>query len=198
MRGDVSIPSTLKHRSPHHARSSLSRATAVLGCFTTASLLAGCAGFPDTAPQTTVILENRYAPSTSLVVYDAHWLNISFQGQAVAPGASSIPQPVLAGAASAENTAYVALAPGWDPTSAVAPTRFVFLQSRGGLGVALGDTLHIGVDDATFDGNCAAGHPLTQAQADFLTQIVFPSDFAGYGYDAATCTTAPIGDAGGT
>jgi hypothetical protein len=62
--------------------------------------------------------------------------------------------------------------------------------------VSLGDTLHIPVDDATFTGNCAAGSFLTQAQADFITREVFPGDFASRSYDAATCTTTPIGDAG--
>jgi hypothetical protein len=72
------------------------------------------------------------------------------------------------------------------------------LQSRGGFSVAEGDTLSILVDDTTFVGNCAARSFLSQSQADFITQIVFPSVFAGVRYEAATCRTAPIGDAGGT
>jgi hypothetical protein len=95
------------------------------------------------------------------------------------------------------NTAYVILAPGWDPKSPTPPTSLVGMQSRNGFGVELGDTLQIPVDDATFIGNCASGSSLSQAQADFITQFVFPSDFATLRYDAATCTTAPVGDAGG-
>jgi len=125
----------------------------------------------------------------------AYWLNVSFQGQPLAPGAASDPQTAVP--ASADNRAYVVLAPGWDPASGTPPARFVVMQSRAGYEVGLGDTLHIAVDDANFDGNCAAGSHLSQADADFLTQIVFPRDFAGAQYDAATCTTTPpTGDAG--
>jgi len=156
----------------------------------------GCAGFPDSAPQTLVALDNHYAPARqdALVIYDAQWLNVSFQGQAVAPGASSTPESTVP--ASADNTAYVVLAPGWDPASATPPTALVVLRSRGGFAVALGDTLHIPVDDRSFEGNCAGGSHLTQDEADFLTQIVFPGDFAGLHYDAATCTTSQMGDGG--
>ena len=154
----------------------------------------GCAGFPDSAPQTQVVLDNEYAPATSLVVYDAHWLNVSFAGQPVPPGSSSSPQSTVP--ASADNTAYVVLAPSWDPTSTTPPRTLLVVQSRSGFAVALGDTLHIPVDDRGFEGNCAVGSRLTQSQADFLTQIVFTADFAGLAYDAATCTTTPLGDAG--
>jgi hypothetical protein len=102
--------------------------------------------------------------------------------------------------AASANTAYVVLAPGWDPTSdptsTTQPTSFIVLQSRDGFAVNLGDTLHIPVDDTTFAGNCTAGSVLTQAQADFITQLVFPSTFRSFHYDAATCTTTQIGDAG--
>ena len=133
-------------------------------------------------------------PSAALVVYDAYWLNVSFQGQSVPPGASSDAKDAIP--ASADNTAYVVLAPGWDPASTTPPTTFLLLESRGGFALALGDTLHIPVDDVGFAGNCAAGSTLTQTEADFLTQIVFPRDFTGFTYDASTCTTTPTGDAG--
>jgi hypothetical protein len=157
-------------------------------------LATGCAGFPDAPPQTNVVLDNEYAPDTSLVVYDAHWLNVSFAGQAVPPGASSAPMSTVP--ASADNTAYVVLAAGWDRSTAMPPETLVVLQSRSGFAVALGDTLHIPVDDETFEGNCAAGSRLTQDQANFLTQIVFAADFAGLAYDPAGCTTSQIGDEG--
>lgn len=159
-------------------------------------MVEGCANFPDSAPKTSVVLDNGYAPSGGdpQVIYDAYWLNVSFQGKPVLPGASSTPQDAVP--ASADNAAYVVLAPGWDPASTPPPTRLLVLQSKGGFGVALGDTLHIPIDDAHFDGNCATGSHLTQEQADFLTQIVFTGDFAGLRYDASTCTTTQIGDAG--
>jgi len=157
------------------------------------ALATACAGFPDRAPMTSVVLDNEYAPDTSLVVYDAYWLNVSFAGQPVPPGSSSVPESTVP---TSGNTAYTVLAPGWDPTSTTPPRALVVLQSRSGFGLALGDTLHIPVDDDTFEGNCAAGSPLTQDQADFLTQIVFAADFAGLAYDAANCTTTQRGDAG--
>jgi hypothetical protein len=144
-------------------------------------------------PQTDVVLDNDYpmSPTDALVVYRAAWQAILFQGPIV-PGSSSAPQSTIA---ASENTAYVVLAPGWDPESGAAPTSFVVLQSRQGFGVHLNNTLHIPVDDVAFVGNCAAGSFLSQAQADFITQFVFPSDFASLRYDAASCTTTPIGDA---
>jgi len=159
-----------------------------------AALSGACAGFPDAAPQTQVVLDNQFALDTSLVVYDAYWLNVSFAGQPLLPGSSSAPQSTVP--ASADNAAYVVLAPGWDPMGTTPPRTLIAVQSRSGFAVALGDTLHIPVDDQAFEGNCAVGSRLTQSQADFLTQIVFAADFAGLAYDAATCTTTPIGDAG--
>jgi hypothetical protein len=176
----------------HRSKESFVAARLVLGV---ALSSAGCANFPDSPPKTNVVLENNYAAAAGApVVYDAHWLNVSFQGQPVSPGASSDPQSAIP--ASSDNPAYVVLAFGWDPAGATPPTNLVVLQSRGGFGVALGDTLHIPVDDAHFEGNCATGSRLTEEQADFLTQIVFAQDFAGQHYDASTCTTSPTGDAG--
>jgi hypothetical protein len=144
-------------------------------------------------PHTDVVLDNDYPASQTdaLVVYRATWQAITFQDP-VAPGSSSDPRSTIA---ASENTAYVVLTPGWDPAGAAAPTSFVVLQSRQGFAVHLNNTLHIPVDDATFLGNCGAGSFLTQPQADFITQLVFPGVFTSLHYDAATCTTTPIGDA---
>jgi len=150
----------------------------------------------DQAPHTMAVLDNGYPADagTPLVVYHAFWSAVPFQAP-VPPGTSSDPQ--VAEPAS-PNTAYVVLAPGWDPQSSAPPTSFVVMQSRGGFGVNFNDTLHIPVDDTSFAGNCAAGSFLTQDQADFITQLVFPNDFASFTYDPTTCTTTPIpGDAGG-
>jgi hypothetical protein len=126
------------------------------------------------------------------MVYRAQWQAQWFDA-AIRPGSSSDPQDTVP---ASSNTAYVVLAPGWDPASSVAPTSFVVMQSRGGYGVHLNETLHIPVDDSTFLGNCASGSTLSQDQADFITQLVFPDDFASLAYDAATCTTTPVDDAG--
>jgi hypothetical protein len=145
-------------------------------------------------PQTFVVFDNAYPASRDLVVYRATWQAIAFTDP-IAPGDSSAPQDTIA---ASENTAYVVLAPGWDPEGGAPPRSFVVLQSRGGFAVHLNNTLHIAIDDATFEGNCAAGSVLSQAQADFITQLVFPDVFASFHYDAASCRTTPIGDASGS
>lgn len=153
------------------------------------ALGSGC----DASPQTNVSLDNAFPSSKAspAVVYQGWWQAVSFDGPIV-PGDSSGPQSTVP---SSGDTAYVVLAPGWDPKSGTIPTSFTVLQSRASFGVHLGDTLHIPVDDKGFEGDCAAGSHLTQQQADVITQLVFPSVFAGLRYDAATCTTTPLGDA---
>ena len=144
----------------------------------------------DPPTHTYVTLGNDYPVGSALVVYAADWQAIPFQTP-ISPGASSDPASTIA---ASENTAYAVVAPGWDPTSASLPTSFIVLQSRTGYSVHLDNTLRISLSDATFDGSCAAGVPLTQREADFITKLVFPGVFAGLRYDAATCTTTPIVD----
>jgi len=158
------------------------------GTIAVAPLCLGCGD----APHTYVALDNAYPASSKLVVYEGFWLAVPFP-HPIPPGGSSGPQSTVA---ASDNTAYVILAPGWDPTTSAGPTSLVVMQSRSGLAVHMNDTLHIPVDDAHFAGNCAAGSHLTQQQADFVTQLVFPSTFASFRYDAATCTTTPTGDSG--
>jgi hypothetical protein len=140
---------------------------------------------------TFVVMDNDYPASSGYVIYQAFWQAVPFRTP-LPPGSSSDPQISVPASA---NTAYVVLAPGWDPSSGTSPTSFIFLESRQGYGVDVGKTVHIPVSDVTFAGNCAAGSPLPQAEADFLTQIVFP-DAGAYKYDAATCTTIALGEAG--
>jgi hypothetical protein len=156
-----------------------------------AALLAPGCDYIDT-PYTYVVVDDDY-PAPPLVVYQAQWQAVAFTTP-IPPGASSTRQSTVPASA---NTAWVVLAPGWDPSGdASSPTSYVVLQSRSGFGVHLNDTLHIPVDDADFAGNCAAGSVLTQPEADFITQFVFPGLFQGMTYDAATCTTTAAGDAG--
>jgi hypothetical protein len=145
-------------------------------------------------PATTVVLDNVYAPSATqpAVIYRGYW-EATYFADPVAPGASSDPQSTVPASAS---SAYVVLAPGWDPASGARPASLVVLQSKGGYDVHLGGTLHIPVDDESFAGHCEVGSRLTQDQADFITRVVFPADFAALSYDAATCTATLIGDAG--
>ena len=158
--------------------------------------LSGCFAALDT----TVVIENRYPPgATAYVVYRASYKEVGETpgvtgaafDQPIVPGASSDPQPVVA---ASENPAYVLLAPGWDATSASPPTSFVVLLSRVGFAVRYGTKLRIPVDDTTFAGNCAVGSMLTQADADFITQRIFPAEFGALSYSAARCTTTEIGE----
>jgi hypothetical protein len=156
------------------------------------SFALGCE--PASNTSTFVVLENAYPVSSGLVIYDAFWQAVSFEDAGpLAPGASSGPESTVPCSA---NTAYAILAPGWDPASGAMPTTFVVLQSKQGYEVHVSGTVEIPVSDASFAGNCVAGSFLTQSQADFITQFVFPGIFAGLRYDAATCTTTAIGDAG--
>ncbi len=159
-----------------------------------ASLTLATASCGDT-PSTSVVLDDDYpaAAAMPLVVYAASWQAVMFSTP-VPPGGTSGPQSTLT---ASDNTAYAVLAPGWDPASSTPPSSLVVLQSRDQLSVHLNTTLTIHVDDAHFAGNCAAGSRLAQAQADFVTQLVFPGLFGGTHYDAATCTSTPVGDAGG-
>jgi hypothetical protein len=92
--------------------------------------------------------------------------------------------------------AYVVVAAGWDPTSSNPPTKLYPMKSLAPFRAGRGDILHIHVSDATFGGNCAAGHPLSQADADFVTERIFPGEFGGGTYDANTCTFTPLADSG--
>jgi len=147
---------------------------------------------PPSTTTTFVVLENDYPAGSGLVIYQAFWQAVSFQTP-IAPGSSSDPQNTVPASA---NTAYVVLAPGWDPSSNTTPTTFIVLQSREGYGVHVSHTVDIPVSDATFAGDCAAGSFLTQSQADFVTERVFSGIFDRFKYDAATCTTTSIGEAG--
>lgn len=152
-----------------------------------ALVLVGC--FP--RPDTSVVVENDYSPASERVVYAAFWQAVSFSAP-IQPGSSS---PPVSTVAASENTAYVLLAPGWDPNDTETPKELIVLQSTAGFSVGFDDTLVIPVDDQTFTGNCASGSHLTQPDADFITQRVFQSQFAGLSYDAATCSLSAVADA---
>jgi hypothetical protein len=158
------------------------------------ALLVGAAAC-DTPDPTSAVVENAYPvtddPRSQIAVYEAWW------------AATLFAEPVAAGAASEQERsvpesdfAYALLAPGWDPASGTPPARLVVARSKQKLAAPRGDTLRIVVSDATFAGNCAAGQPLSQEDADFITQRIFPGAFAGSSYDAKTCTTSPLADAG--
>ncbi len=149
--------------------------------------------------ETTAVVDNAYPtsadggvdPLNSIVVYRGWWLVTVF-ADPIAAGATSDAHRVVDGL----DTAYFVLAPGWDPASGIEPTVLIPAKTNTAIGVSRGDELHITVDDAHVTGNCVAKHPLSQADADFITKNIFPAEFAGFTYDAATCTLAPISDGG--
>jgi hypothetical protein len=166
---------------------------AILAGFAIASL-AGC---DDT--ETTAVIDNAYPtladggndPPNSIAVYRGWWLVTVF-ADPIAAGTSSDPHRVVNGL----DSAYLVLAPGWDPASGTTPQKLIPAKTKTAIGVSKGDVLHITANDENLIGNCAAKQPLTQADADFITQNIFPEEFAGFTYDAATCTLTPISDGG--
>lgn len=154
----------------------------------TALLAAGC----ETETASSAIVHDGYPaiadggdPSTEVTVYKVWWTTTLFLDPVV-PGADSDSQRIVP----ATDYAYALLAPGWGPKSGAPPTVLVPVRSADKLSVSRGDTLHIDVSDATFVGNCAAGKPLSQHDADFITQSIFPGDFDAVTYDAKTCKAA--------
>src|SRR5580693_2576252 len=90
-------------------------------------------------PHTEVVIDNAYPSSTANVIYEAFWLDNAFTTP-ISPGTSSDP---LVSVFASSNSAYVLLAPGWDPRSSAAPTSFVVLESEGEYGLDFDNTLSI-------------------------------------------------------
>ena len=164
------------------------------------ALLAPVALGCQTEDATTVVVDNDYAMvdgaveggvdggagvAGEITVYKVWWA-VSLLPDPVSPGREGQSERAVLDT----DFAYALLAPGWDPSATKPPTRFIPVKSAAELTVARGDLLHIHVSDATFVGNCAAGKPLTQADADFITQRIFPDEFVGVTYRAATCATS--------
>jgi hypothetical protein len=155
-----------------------------------ARAVAGC----DTETATSSLVENGYAQVDGGVgptVYRAWWL-ATYYPDPVAPGGTSATQRSVPGS----DFAYAVMAPDWEPASQAPPERFVVLRSKAKIEASRGDTLAIVVDDAHFDGNCEGGKLLSQDDADFITQRIFPGEFAGKTYEAQTCTLRNASDGG--
>ncbi|HEY3252349.1 MAG TPA: hypothetical protein VGJ91_00290, partial [Polyangiaceae bacterium] len=75
------------------------------------------------------------------------------------------------------------------------------LRSTHELDVDRGELLTFVVSEQATVGDCRAGKALAQEDADYITQRIFPAEFAELSYDAASCTTSPAasgeGGAGG-
>jgi len=157
--------------------------------------LAGCDG----AEPTNAVLSNEYpsasdaASAESPPVYRGWWSVAQFPAP-VPAGQVSEPVRIVPGS----DYGYALLAPGWDQTSGAAPSALVPVRSAEKLSIGRGESLTFVVSARTTVGDCRAGNPLTQADADYVTQHIFAAQFAGLSYDAASCTTSRTlaGDAG--
>jgi hypothetical protein len=165
---------------------------------TLAALAASVTCACETGSPTYAVIDNQYPPPATDggtgpqdVVYRGWW-SVTYFAAPVPAGAESDPNRVVLGS----DYAYAVLAPGWDPTSGSPPTTLLPMRTKEKLTVGRGGTLHITISDATADGNCAAGQPLPQDVVDLVTQSIFPGEFAGFTYDAATCTATRIDDGG--
>ncbi len=159
-----------------------------LGCL----LLAAC----DTSDPTQAVFVNAYpandgGPARNVILYKGWW-SVAQLTEPVPPSAESDPVRVVKGT----GFAYALLAPGWDPESGAPPSILIPVRTRTELTAARGNTLQIEISDATTLGNCAAGEPLSQTDADLITQRIFPAEFDNVVYDAATCKTVPRSDLG--
>jgi hypothetical protein len=143
--------------------------------------LSACDDSPSTA-----LVENAYAPASVMTVYKTWWVTTLFASP-VAAGATSETERTIPG----RDFAYALLAPGWSPEAGGPPSRLVAVKSAAPLVASEHRLLRIVISGATFVGDCATGPPLTDDDARLLVEDLFPGDFAGLTYDAATCTSSP-------
>lgn len=160
-----------------------------LPLFLLAAALSACG----TETPSEAVVVNDYGAAASdgsfageVTIYRAWYATTLFR-EPLGPGEQSAPQRTVPGKA----RAYVVLAVGWDPTSSAPPSSFVAAMSKSAFDVDRGGTLRITVSDDSFTGRCDGAEPLSQKDADFITQRIFPAEFAGLDYDAATCTAGP-------
>ena len=145
-----------------------------------AAPLSGC---NDTA--SSVVVTNGYGDA----VVQKVWWNQTLILGAIDPGATSAAQRAVPGS----DFAYALISLGWPPDPQSGP---IALRSMQQLSAARGAELAIDVFDTTFAGNCAATTGLDEETARFITERIFPGDFAGGTYDAAGCETIPTPDGG--
>jgi hypothetical protein len=152
----------------------------------------------DTSDPTAAVVTNGYprppdgGEATQTVVWKAWW-SVALFADPIPAGIDSDPARVVP----ASDYAYAILAPNWDPSSGAPPSTLIPVRTRDKASAPRGETLHITIADGTIIGHCAAGEPLSQDDADFITQRIFPGDFANVTYDASTCIATPrVADAG--
>lgn len=147
----------------------------------------------NTSEPTSAVLSNEYPAASdagsadSMPVYKGWWAVAQF------------PDPVAAGQVSdsvrivqGSDYGYALLAPGWDVMSDTPPATLIPLRSARALSVGRGELLTFVVSDQATVGDCHAGRPLTQDEADYVTQRIFPGEFVNLQYDAESCTTSSL------
>jgi hypothetical protein len=122
---------------------------------------------------TTIVVDNTYTDDT---IVDEVWWSQTLVPDQVAPGGESPAYRTTP----ANETAYVVAERGGNVFVARTTTP---------LGVNRSAELHVVVSPEKIVGDCATNARLTQPEADFITQSIFPGRFAGSVYDAATCKT---------
>jgi hypothetical protein len=146
--------------------------------------LVGC----DASDPTSAVVDNAYprAPNgvnaEQTTVFKAWW-SVTLFADPVGAGSSSDPNRVVP----ASDYAYALLAPSWAPDSPSAPGKLVAVRTKEKVSVARGDTLQITISSDSVVGNCDDGSHLSQKDADFITQRIFPGDFTNMVYDPTTC-----------
>jgi hypothetical protein len=156
----------------------------------------------NTSEPTTAVLSNEYPPGSSagspdtMSVYKGWWAVAQFP-RPVAAGEMSDPVRIVPG----NDYGYALLAPGWEAANGAPPTTVIPLRSAQKLSVGRGELLTFVVSEWATIGDCGTGNPLTQEDADYVTQRIFPGEFANLVYDAASCVSVPVsngeGGAGG-
>ena len=129
------------------------------------------------------VVENHFSDDTA--VYRVWWETTIFLDP-LAPGEASDLERIVP----ASDRLYAILAPGWDITSSTPPPKLLPVRSAEALTAIRGTTLHLVLDANAVVGDCAAGKPLTEDEAELITQRIFPGSFLGGSYDAKTCTFA--------
>jgi hypothetical protein len=152
----------------------------------------------DTSEPTTAVLSNEYPPvseagaADSMPVYKGWWSVAQFP-EAVPAGQVSDAVRIVEGS----DYGYALLAPGHAVATGAPPTALVALRSSQKLSVGRGELLTFVVSPRATVGDCKTSQPLSQDDADFITQRIFPVEFAGLRYDAATCTSSAVSTAEG-
>ncbi len=134
---------------------------------------------------TMIVVDNQYSDGTNVEMV---WWSETLVPDVVAPNAES---PAYR-TGPATDYAYALLDHGDGQLVAVHTTATLTAQRS--------STLYVVIAGPTVDGDCQTpgSRPLTQAEADVITQSIFPAEFEGAIYDAATCKTArPAGPDGG-